>query len=205
MKTPQKGKKKVSSKSSLCDNIVTKKNKTLHIACKKVETKLKNKSFRRKLIIASVIFLLFNLVIILMLAKKTIAYKLTKYFANKILEGADPKEKEIIAQIQNTLPVLVEFVNKHSDTIKKANDNYIYYSNMYNDFVKAVSDHGELDEFVIPGSFPQEAEAREEGSENLPPLPDIKLDETQAKKLIDDLVRDSPKKDNFPFFLMNLY
>lgn len=188
-------KKKV---KSVCDKFLTQKNTKLQLACKKVETKLKDKSFRRKLIIASVIFLLFNLVIILMLAKKTIAYKLTKYFAKKILEGADPKEKELISQIQTNLPVVVEFVNNHYDSIKQANNNYIYYSNMYKDFVKAVSDPGEYNDIVLPGAFP--SSSKEVSPEKFPSLPDKKLDETQAKKLIDDLVTETP-----PYFLMNLY
>lgn len=184
-----------SKKISLCETSVIRKNTRIHNACKKVETKIKDKAFRRKIIISAVIFLLFNLVIILMLAKKTIVYKLTKYFAKKILEGADPKEKELISQIQKNLPVVVDFVNTHADSIKKANDNYTYYSNMYKDFVKSVSVEGEYQkDIVLPGSFPTT-------QDELPPLPTKKLDETEAKELIDDLVEKTPK---YPFVLLNI-
>ena len=184
-----------SKKISLCESSIIRKNKKVHTACKKVETKIKDKAFRRKLIIASAIFLLFNLAIVLMLSKKTIAYKLTKYFAKKILEGADTNEKELISQIQTNLPVVVEFVNTHADSIKKVNDNYTYYSNMYKDFVKSVSVEGEYQkDIVLPGSFPATPD-------NLPPLPSKKLDETEAKELIDELIEKTPK---YPFVLMNV-
>lgn len=198
-----KSKKAVSSKSSLCNKIITTKNKTIRSACQKVENKLRDKSFRRKLMIGAVIFLLFNLVIILMLAKKTIAYKLTKYFAKKILEGADPKEKEMIVQIQKNLPIVVEFVKNHGGTIKEANTQYSYYSNMYNDFVKVIAEPAEGKDYIMPGGFSSSPEASKEEI----PLPDKKLDETQAKKLIDNLVDDVSKKDIsfFSIFPFNLY
>lgn len=168
-----------------CNNIFTKQNKKLESACKKVESKLKNRNFRKKLIKGTVLFLLFNLVIILILSRKTIAYKLTKYFAKKILDGAGPQEKEMINQIQEHLPLVVEFINKHADTIKKIDNNYSYYSNIYNDFTNVINNTENSKNYSVPGGFPIKT-----SNKKMNDLPDRKLNEDEAKNLIDDLVEE---------------
>lgn len=182
----------------LCNNMLMKKNKTLELYCKKTVTKLKDKKFRKKLMIGSVMFVLFNLAIILLLSRKTLVYKLTKYFAKKILEGASSEEKELISQIQTNLPLVVDFVNKHSDKIKQIDNTYTYYNDMYNSFTTYMDVSPDIINYNMPGGFPEENKNEDKIS---PPLPDKKLDESQAKELIDDLIEESTSSIVFKYFL----
>ncbi len=191
--------KKRTSSSFLCDNMITRKNKTVQKTCKKIETKLKNKNFRKKLIIGSVIFLLFNLAIILMLSRKTLVYKLTKYFAQRILEGANPQERELINNINNYLPMVIDVVSKHADKIKNANDIYESGEKIFNDVAKIVEVPEKLKNYTIPGAFPSNDVIPESSikKDNVPESSSKKLDEKEAKKLIDELVSTKKASNNY--------
>jgi hypothetical protein len=187
--------KKRSTSSFFCDNMITRQNKTVQKTCKKIETKLKNKKFRKKLLIGTVIFLLFNLAIILMLSRKTIVYKLTKYFTMKILEGASPQEKELITNIQTHLPIVVDFVTKHSDNIQELDRNITYYSTMYNEFAGMFEVPEELKNSRMPGGFPIN-DVIPESSSKKDNVEIKKLNETEGKKLIDELLSSNAYFDN---------